>query len=223
MAASRYRIVLRGRLSKRFESAFDGMALEHGPNRTILVGDIRDQAQLYGLIGRLQEFGIELLAVEPANVSEGGSEPGAGPVVCGLPARQPVLVMKTGTSHCGAARTRAKKRRAGCRLAWPTSTTISAWPARRATTRTRTSGSGPAHRSNSRSGCWLSESPARRMTPPRGWPARTGGRVWALTQAVPLARRAADPRAQSWHDEALTTAQRSGMRSLVRDLLRPGD
>jgi hypothetical protein len=45
---SRYHIVLRGRLSERFESAFDGMALEHGLNRTLLVGDIRDQAQLYG-------------------------------------------------------------------------------------------------------------------------------------------------------------------------------
>ena len=42
--------------------------------------------------------------------------------------------------------------------------------------------------------------------------------VWALTQAVPLARRAADPRAQPWHDEALTTAQRSGMRSLAGEL-----
>ena len=72
MAASRDRIVLRGRLSQRFVSAFDGMTLEHGPNRTVLVGDIRDQAQLYGLLGRLQEFGIELLAVEQADVSEGG-------------------------------------------------------------------------------------------------------------------------------------------------------
>ena len=84
MAASRYRIVLRGRLSERFESAFDGMSLEHGPNRTVLTGDVRDQAQLYGLLGRLQEFGIELLAVEPADGSDGGSEPGEGPVVSGL-------------------------------------------------------------------------------------------------------------------------------------------
>ncbi len=87
MAASRYRIVLRGRLSESFDSAFDGMTLEHGPNRTVLVGDVRDQAQLYGLLGRLQEFGIELLAVESADVSEGGSEPGAGPVASGLSAR----------------------------------------------------------------------------------------------------------------------------------------
>jgi tetratricopeptide (TPR) repeat protein len=42
--------------------------------------------------------------------------------------------------------------------------------------------------------------------------------VWALTDAVRLARRAADPRAPGWHDEALTTAQRSGMRSLAGEL-----
>lgn len=78
MAASKYRIVLRGRLSERFESAFDGMTLERGPGRTVLVGDVRDQAQLYGLLDRLQEFGIELLAVESAEISDGGSEPAAG-------------------------------------------------------------------------------------------------------------------------------------------------
>jgi hypothetical protein len=76
VAGSRYRIVLRGRLSERFESAFDGMTLEHGPNQTVLVGEVRDQAQLYGLISRLQEFGIDLLAVEPDNISEVTSEPG---------------------------------------------------------------------------------------------------------------------------------------------------
>ena len=44
--------------------------------------------------------------------------------------------------------------------------------------------------------------------------------VWALTDTVPLARRAGGPRALAWHNEALTTAQRSGMRSLARDLLQ---
>jgi hypothetical protein len=75
---SRYRIVLRGRLSGNLESAFDGMTLEHGPNRTVLTGDVRDQAQLYGLLGQLQEFGIELLAVESSDVPDSGSEPGGG-------------------------------------------------------------------------------------------------------------------------------------------------
>ena len=76
MATSRYRIILRGRLSERFESAFDGMALEPGPNQTVLVGDVRDQAQLYGLLDRLRDFGIELIAVEPAGAADTSCEPG---------------------------------------------------------------------------------------------------------------------------------------------------
>jgi hypothetical protein len=75
VATSRYRIVLRGRLSERFESAFDGMALESGPNQTVLVGDVRDQAHLYGLLDRLRDFGIELIAVESAGASDIGCEP----------------------------------------------------------------------------------------------------------------------------------------------------
>jgi hypothetical protein len=66
VTASRYRIVLRGRLSDRFASAFDGMTLELGPGQTVLAGEVRDQAHLYGLLDRLRDFGIELLAVEPA-------------------------------------------------------------------------------------------------------------------------------------------------------------
>ena len=72
MTGSRYRIVLRGRLANRFESAFDGMALEPGQDQTVLVGEIRDQAQLYGLLDRLRDFGIELVAVEPDGAADAG-------------------------------------------------------------------------------------------------------------------------------------------------------
>jgi len=74
VASSRYRIVLRGRLSERFESAFEGMALEPGPNQTVLVGEVRDQAHLYGLLDRLRDFGIELVAVESAGTADTGAE-----------------------------------------------------------------------------------------------------------------------------------------------------
>jgi hypothetical protein len=71
---TRYRIVLRGRLSERFATTFDGMTLEPGPNRsqTVLVGDVRDQAHLYGLLDRLRDFGIELIAVQPADPADAG-------------------------------------------------------------------------------------------------------------------------------------------------------
>jgi hypothetical protein len=76
VTVGRYRIVLRGRLSERLASAFDGMTLEPGPGQTILVGEVRDQAHMYGLLDQLRDFGIDLLAVQPVGTSDGS--PGAG-------------------------------------------------------------------------------------------------------------------------------------------------
>ena len=72
MRPTRYRITLRGRLSQRFASTFDGMALEPAADRTVLVGDVRDQAHLFGLLDRLRDFGLELVAVEPARPATTG-------------------------------------------------------------------------------------------------------------------------------------------------------
>lgn len=52
------------------------MALEPGQDQTVLVGEIRDQAHLYGLLDRLRDFGIDLIAVEPAGTPDDGAEPG---------------------------------------------------------------------------------------------------------------------------------------------------
>jgi hypothetical protein len=43
----------------------------------VLVGEVRDQAQLYGLLDRLRDFGIELIAVEPAGTADTSAEHGA--------------------------------------------------------------------------------------------------------------------------------------------------
>ena len=63
-SGTRYRIVVRGRLSNRFASAFSGMVLEPGEGTTALVGDVADQAQLFGVLERVRDFGLELLRVE---------------------------------------------------------------------------------------------------------------------------------------------------------------
>jgi hypothetical protein len=59
----RYRIVVRGRLSPSFGGAFEGITLELLPGQTALEGTFNDQAQLYGLLERLRNLGIELLSV----------------------------------------------------------------------------------------------------------------------------------------------------------------
>jgi hypothetical protein len=59
----RYEIVVRGRLSRRYESAFDGVVLVPRNGQTTLRAELADQSQLYGLLNRLRDFGIELLSV----------------------------------------------------------------------------------------------------------------------------------------------------------------
>jgi hypothetical protein len=69
----RYDIVVKGRLSERYESAFDGVTLEPRHRETRLLADLADQAQLYGLLNRLRDFGIELVSV---NAVPGPSDAG---------------------------------------------------------------------------------------------------------------------------------------------------
>jgi hypothetical protein len=63
----RYDIVVRGRLSQRYESAFDGVTLEPGRGETTLRAEIVDQSQLYGLLTKLRDFGIELISINPVS------------------------------------------------------------------------------------------------------------------------------------------------------------
>jgi len=51
-------------VTERLASAFDGMEIEQGTDKTVLVGNVRDQAELYGLLNRLRDFGLDLVRVE---------------------------------------------------------------------------------------------------------------------------------------------------------------
>ena len=59
-----YRIVVRGRLSNRFGSAFSGLALEPEEGATALVGAVSDQSHLFGILERVRSLGLELIRVE---------------------------------------------------------------------------------------------------------------------------------------------------------------
>ena len=72
MEPTRYRIAVRGRLTERLASAFEGFAMQPGSEQSALVGEIHDQAHLYGVLDRLRDLGLELISVE--------EDPGDGPV-----------------------------------------------------------------------------------------------------------------------------------------------
>jgi NADPH:quinone reductase-like Zn-dependent oxidoreductase len=60
-----YQICIRGRVTERIGSALEGMRLEAGTTETVFTGEIRDQSQLYGLLDRVRDLGLELVSVQP--------------------------------------------------------------------------------------------------------------------------------------------------------------
>ena len=63
-AAGRYEIRLQGHLATRWAAWFDGMCLTHeSDGTTILTGPVVDQAALHGLLSKVRDLGLPLIAV----------------------------------------------------------------------------------------------------------------------------------------------------------------
>ena len=58
-----YVIRIKGRLSDSLLAEFEGLTATVEPGETLLHGQVRDQAELYGLLGRIQSLGLELIEV----------------------------------------------------------------------------------------------------------------------------------------------------------------
>jgi hypothetical protein len=63
MAASKYEFRIRGRLSEPLLARFEMLESEVERVETVLHGPIRDQAELHGIIDRVQSLGLELIEV----------------------------------------------------------------------------------------------------------------------------------------------------------------
>lgn len=62
----RFEIRLAGRLDPRWSAWLDGLELRsHDDGTTVLRGPIADQAALHGLLARIRDLGIPLIAVTP--------------------------------------------------------------------------------------------------------------------------------------------------------------
>ena len=63
MPDSSYEIRVRGRVTRSLLDSFERMESELEPVETVLHGPVRDQAELHGLIDRIQALGLELIEV----------------------------------------------------------------------------------------------------------------------------------------------------------------
>ena len=63
MADRTYRLIVEGELSDRMQDAFEGMTLTRHDGTTTLIGNVRDQSELQGLLQRVSDLGLTLLEV----------------------------------------------------------------------------------------------------------------------------------------------------------------
>jgi hypothetical protein len=63
VSEARYEIRIRGRVGQAVLDTFDRLESDVEPVETVLHGPVRDQAELHGLLRRLQKLGLELIEV----------------------------------------------------------------------------------------------------------------------------------------------------------------
>ena len=72
---AKYQIQIHGHLDQRWETTFPGFAIHHQFSQddkplTLMVGEVSDQAALYGVINRLRNLGVELISFQPKTDQE---------------------------------------------------------------------------------------------------------------------------------------------------------
>lgn len=70
----RYQIRIGGVLSDRLLRAFPGLEVQTRGGQTVLTGALPDQAALYGVLDRIEAFGLTLLEVR--SEAPGSGDPG---------------------------------------------------------------------------------------------------------------------------------------------------
>ena len=61
--ATQYEIRVKGALGAHWQTWFEGMTITASEDETIIRGTIADQAALYGLLMRIRDLGLPLIAV----------------------------------------------------------------------------------------------------------------------------------------------------------------
>jgi len=58
-----YEFRIKGRLSDSLSGAFQDFTAAVKPAETVMRGEVRDQAELHGMLDRIQSLGLELIEV----------------------------------------------------------------------------------------------------------------------------------------------------------------
>jgi hypothetical protein len=70
-----YEIRVQGELAPRWSCWFAGLAVETSDGETVIVGPVDDQAALHGLLARIRDLGLPLLALRVVDGPGGAHAP----------------------------------------------------------------------------------------------------------------------------------------------------
>ena len=73
MTLREYSLVVEGELTDDLGNTFAGMTLTRNEGKTLLVGQVRDQAELQGLLQRISNLGLTLLSASTTDADERGA------------------------------------------------------------------------------------------------------------------------------------------------------
>jgi len=66
-----YQIKIKGFLDDKWSDWFDGFTITHqGESETLLIGPVRDQGALHGMLAKIRDLGLPLISVECLPVEE---------------------------------------------------------------------------------------------------------------------------------------------------------
>ena len=70
-----YQIKVKGSLDETWSDWFGALTIARQKDETLLIGQVRDQAALHGLLARIRDLGLPLLLVEQINeIVENGKQ-----------------------------------------------------------------------------------------------------------------------------------------------------
>ena len=59
----RTKIIIQGHLDRNWESSFEGFYINYEQDDTILIGIIRDEAHLHGLLNQIRDLNLKLISI----------------------------------------------------------------------------------------------------------------------------------------------------------------
>jgi len=65
-------IHIKGQINEKWSGWFDGLAISHPDDETLLSGLVADSAALYGILSRLRDLGLQLTSVNSEEVASSG-------------------------------------------------------------------------------------------------------------------------------------------------------